>query len=196
MLKDGYHAVPRGKLAAVVTTLEMRQRADPRPEAAGADWQLRHVVRPEPGWYRELYRQVGEQWLWFSRLKLSADALAAVIGDPGVQVYALSAAGRDQGLLELDFRTAGECELAFFGLGPGLIGSGAGRWLMNRAIARAWAAPIGRFWVHTCTLDHAGALDFYCRSGFTPVSRQIEIADDPRADGVLPERAAPQIPRL
>ena len=65
---------------------------------------------------------------------------------------------------------------------------------MNAAIDRAWSQPIRRFWVHTCTLDHPGAIAFYMRSGFRPFRRQIEIADDPRLSGVLPESAAPHIP--
>jgi hypothetical protein len=67
---------------------------------------------------------------------------------------------------------------------------------MNRAIEQAWAHPIRRFWVHTCTLDHAGALAFYVRSGFVPYRRQIEIADDPRILGEAPRTAAPHVPIL
>ncbi len=59
---------------------------------------------------------------------------------------------------------------------PKFVGSGAGRWMMNRAIERAWSQPIRRFWVHTCTLDHPAAVAFYIRSGFVPFRRRIEIA--------------------
>ena len=103
---------------------------------------------------------------------------------------------RDVGLLELDFRTEGEVELAFLGLVPGFIGQGAGRFLMNEAIARAFARPIRRFFVHTCTLDAPGALAFYLRSGFTPYKRAIEVADDPRLLGFLPRESAPHVPVL
>jgi hypothetical protein len=43
-------------------------------------------------------------------------------------------------------------------------------------------------------LDHPDALAFYIRSGFRPFRRQIEITDDPRLTGVLPETAAPHVP--
>jgi len=59
-----------------------------------------------------------------------------------------------------------------------------------------WARPIGRFWVHTCTLDHPNALAFYIRSGFEPIERQVEIAEDPRIAGILPREVAPQIPLI
>ena len=86
------------------------------------------------------------------------------------------------GLLELDFRQDGACELTFFGVVPEAIGIGAGRFLMNRAIERAWgrAPRIGRFWVHTCTNDHPDALAFYIRSGFVPYARGVECYPDPR----------------
>ncbi len=195
-LPDGYTDVPAGKLATVVTSLVMQAPPSPRPEPDPAPWVLRPMPAPPLDWYRDLYRRVGEDWLWFSRLRMADGALAAIIHAPAVEVFALSVDGRDEGLLELDFRDAGACELAFFGVTAGQLGTGAGRWLMNRAIERAWAHPIGRFWVHTCTLDHPGALPFYIRSGFVPTRRQIEIADDPRLLGEAPRGAAPHIPIL
>lgn len=75
-----------------------------------------------------------------------------------------------------------------------LIGTGAARFLMNRALERAWSRDVRRVRVHTCTLDHPSALAFYQRSGFRPFRRQIEIADDPRLDGVAPRTAAKHVP--
>jgi GNAT superfamily N-acetyltransferase len=120
--------------------------------------------------------------------------LTAIIHSPLVEVYALEHEGRDEGLLELDFRDAGQCELAFFGVTAKLIGSGAGRWLMNRALELAWSRPVGRVWVHTCTFDHPAALAFYQRSGFRPFRRQVEVADDPRLDRTAPRDVARHVP--
>lgn len=193
MLPDGYSDVPPGKIAAVVTHLQMTQRPPPRVER-DERWTLRHVERPDPDWFRDLYRRVGEEWLWFSRLRMSDAELRAIVQAQGVDVYALEHDGRDEGLLELDFRCADECELAFFGVTAQLIGTGAGRWLMSRALELAWSKPIRRFWVHTCTFDHPSALAFYQRAGFTPFRRQIEISDDPRTDGTSPRSVARHIP--
>ncbi|WP_212525800.1 GNAT family N-acetyltransferase [Actibacterium sp. MT2.3-13A] len=196
-LKNGFYDVPPGKLAAVVTHLEMRARVPLRPAGAPEGVTLTRVQAPAADWYRALFRAVGaEDWLWFSRLVMAEEALAAILRDPRVEVYALRAGGADKGLLELDFRQEGECELAFFGLASELIGGGVGRWLMNRAIEMAWRPGIARFHVHTCTLDSPQALPFYIRSGFVPWRRQVEIADDPRLTGLLPETAAPQVPIL
>jgi GNAT superfamily N-acetyltransferase len=193
ILPDGYSNVPAGKIAAVVTHLEMSERPALRGDPEGA-WTLRKEPSPDLDWFRNLYRRVGEEWLWFSRLQMADAELAAIIRSPMVDVYALVHEDRDEGLLELDFRDAGQCELAFFGVTADLIGGGAGRWLMNRALELAWSRPVQRVWVHTCTLDHPSALAFYQRSGFRPFRRQIEIADDPRLDGTAPRSAAKHVP--
>jgi len=196
-LEDGFYDVPPGKLAAVVTHLEMRAKAPLRPVPEPQGLGLERKEAPGVDWYRALFRKVGaEDWLWFSRLVMDEAALRAILQDPLVEVYALREGGADKGLLELDFREEGECELAFFGLASDLIGRGVGRWLMNRAIDLAWRRGITCFHVHTCTLDSPQALPFYMRSGFVPVRRQVEIADDPRLTGLLPESAAPQVPLL
>lgn len=195
MLSDGFHDVPLGKLATVVTHLEMRAPAARRPVPAPKGLQLRRITAPTVDWYRDLFTRVGgHDWLWFSRLNMARDTLAALLADPHVEIHALEQDGKAEALLELDFRQPGECELAFFGVTSELIGSGAGRYLMNQAIDLAWAHPISRFHVHTCTLDHPGALGFYRRSGFAPIRQQIEIAPDPRVDGALPDTAGPHVP--
>jgi GNAT superfamily N-acetyltransferase len=186
--------IPAGRIAAIVTSLEMFARPPARPERTDNDFVLEHVVRPDLAWFRNLFRRVGESWLWVSRLQLPDAELAAIIHDPAVEVFVLKSGMAEAGLLELDFRTADECELSFFGLTSELVGSGAGRWLMNRAIARAWSRPIRRFWVHTCTFDHQDAPAFYVRSGFRAYRRQVELMDDPRLSGLLPRTAAPHIP--
>jgi GNAT superfamily N-acetyltransferase len=194
VIPDGYHDIEDGKVASVVTHLQMFEKPPLRPEADGAGWTLTRLPQPDAGEYLALYRAVGTDWLWFSRLFMPEGELAATIGDPKVEVYRLDAPGGEVGLLELDFRQDGECELAYFGVSKGLIGGGAARWMMNRAIKRAWSQPIGRFWVHTCSLDHPGAPAFYMRSGFTPFRRQIEVADDPRLVGKAPADSAPHVP--
>ena len=67
---------------------------------------------------------------------------------------------------------------------------------MEHALDKAFAHPIKRFFVHTCTLDSPQAVGFYIRSGFTPYARAIEVMDDPRMNGPLAKTAAPQIPMI
>ncbi|WP_320179059.1 GNAT family N-acetyltransferase [Roseovarius pacificus] len=195
MLEDGLHTVPAGYTASVVTHLEMCAEAAQRPEA-DLPLELARVTAPDPDWYLGLFRKVGAPWLWFGRLVMDQDELRRILSDERVHVYVIGDGTDEVGLLELDFRQHGDCELAYFGLAPEAVGGGAGRWLMNRAIRLAWAEGIARFHVHTCTLDHPAALDFYRRSGFTPYAREIEIAPDPRLSGLLAEDTAPQAPLI
>jgi GNAT superfamily N-acetyltransferase len=194
--QNGYHDLPAGKVAAVVTYLEMTERPVARPAPADPALSLRRVENPDLAWYRDLYRRIGSDWLWFSRLVMPDAELRAIISHPLVEVHALSRDGRDEGLLELDRREPPEIELAFFGLTAGMVGTGAGRWLMAQAMELAWRHAPRRFWVHTCTLDHPAALPFYVRSGFTAYKRAVEVADDPRILGALPASAAAWLPLI
>ncbi|WP_326525900.1 GNAT family N-acetyltransferase [Sphingomonas sp.] len=184
------------QVATIVTTLEMRARPRPRPLP---DSRLRLAAwdRPSPDKYRALFARVGAPWLWFSRLVMDDARLLSIIHDPDVSILAvLDPAGIEVGMLELDFREPGQCELSYFGLVPELVGQGQGRWLMGHALARAWRKGVERVWVHTCTLDHPRALGFYRAAGFVAVTRKVETFDDPRVTGVLPADAAPHVPLL
>ncbi len=195
-LSRGFHPVPDGHLAAVVTHLEMTA---PPAGLAAPDWRDARLVPlgpPDPAAYRRLFRAVGADWLWFSRLRMPEAALVAVLSDPAVDAFVLRRDGADIGLLELDFRAGTEAELAFLGLVPEAAGQGLGRALMAEALRRAWARPIRRLTVHTCTLDSPAALPFYLQWGFTPFRREVEVTPDPRLTGDLPRGAAPQIPVL
>src|SRR4029077_6801586 len=68
-LKDEFTQVAPGQISAVVTHLEMRTKLPLRREhAKQGEYALRRQTEPELGWYRELYRRVGQDWMWFSRL--------------------------------------------------------------------------------------------------------------------------------
>ncbi|SEM49104.1 Ribosomal protein S18 acetylase RimI [Sphingomonas gellani] len=192
----GLVPLPDDQVATIVTTLEMRRRPPLRPLPSSP---LRLVAwpSPRPDTYRGLFRRVGAPWLWFSRLAMDDRTLLSIIHDPAVQVFAaVDRAGIEVGMLELDFRTAGEAEISYFALVPELAGRGVGRWLMAEALARAWRPDVTRVWVHTCTLDHPSALGFYRAQGFRAIRRTVETFPDPRAIGLLPSDAAPRIPYL
>lgn len=195
MMTNGIHDVPAGKVAMVVTHLEMTSPVQPRERALPNGITFRQVD-PDLAWYRDIFDRVGADWMWYGRRKMDDAKLLAILNDPRVAFYTLQNDGQDEALLELDFRKEGECELGYFGLTKALIGSGAGRFLMDQAIRLAWATPIQRFHLRTCTLDSAQALDFYRRSGFTAYMRKIEIDDDPRISGILPESAASHVPLI
>ena len=192
----GLTPVADDQLATVVTALEMAQRPRPRPLPA-SPFRLVHWPAPDSERYRILFRRVGGPWLWYSRLAMDEERLRAVLDDTGIEVYAaVDRAGIEIGMVELDFRTEGNCGLAYFGLIPELAGKGHGNWMMGHTLALAWRKEVRRVWVHTCTLDHPAALGFYRRHGFTPYKRTQETFPDPRLLGLLPLETAPQIPVL
>ncbi len=183
--------VPPGSIAAIVTHLEMVARPNTLPPKSAPGLSLRRVPEPPLDWYRRLHRNIGEEWLWFSRLMMRDDQLAEVIHHPNVAVYALRDGEQDVGLLELDWRQAPECEIAFFGVLPGAIGRGAGASLMGEAQRITFDEERAtRLWLHTCTLDHPRALPFYLAHGFTAFRREVEIAPDPRLSGNVRRNAA------
>ncbi|HEV2747676.1 MAG TPA: GNAT family N-acetyltransferase [Allosphingosinicella sp.] len=184
--------LPPGHVGAVVTYLEMTDRPKLRPLPSSP---LRLKPWPEitPAQYRRLFARIGARWLWFSRLAMDDEALAAKIGE----VHAiLDRAGTEIGMIELDFGEPGQCLIAFLGLVPELAGKGHGGWLFAQTLALAWRRDIGRVHVHTCTLDHPAALPAYLKAGFTAYQRAFESFPDPRLAGLLPAEAAPQVPLL
>ncbi len=183
-------------VATIVTTLEMRARPPRRPIPA-SPLRLVHWATASTEAYRTLFKRVGAPWLWYSRLAMDDARLVETIAEPTRRVFAVAdARGIEVGLLELDFRLGDTAEIAYFALVPELAGQGHGRWLMAQALAFAWDPGIGCVRVRTCTLDHPSALNFYRAQGFVATMRTIETFADPRALGLLPPDAAPQIPYL
>jgi GNAT superfamily N-acetyltransferase len=193
----GVQRVPPGHIATIVTCLEMRAPPPPAPPVKSA-LVLRHWPAPvDVAAYLALFRAIGQPWLWQGRLRATPAATAAVLDADTTEVHvACRRDGSPQGLIELDFSTPGQCELVYFGLVPGLTGAGHGAWLMAHALRRAWRPGINRLWVHTCDLDHPGALSFYQRMGFVPYERWVEVYTDPRSVGLYPPDTAPRVPLL
>ena len=194
MIQDGYTELPPGKIASVVTYLQMLKPPDAPPAPENPAFQLRHHAKPDLNGYRQLFRDVGQNWFWFSRLQMDDDTLRAIIHSPHVDVFALEVDGRAKGILELDRRGMPDIEIAFFGVTEDLVGHGAGHYLMDRALTAAWSHRPKRVWVHTCSLDHPRALGFYRKAGFAAYKRAIEVADDPRLNGTMTRTVAPHVP--
>jgi N-acetylglutamate synthase-like GNAT family acetyltransferase len=192
-LPDGYYELPKGKLANVVTCLEMLSKPPAKDTSLPSGFSLRRFSSADLATFRALFKAIGENNMWFSRLFMPDEKLAGILDNPQIESYALCKNENPIGLLELNFAEMPNCELAFFGLTPDTIGSGLGRTLMNIAITKVWEKPISRFWVHTCHFDHPAAVGFYKRSGFTPYSLMVEIHDDPRQTGHMAKTASPNV---
>ncbi len=188
----GLQSLPRGMIGAVVTYLEMTRRPEPIAVPASS-LTLERWPEKNAGAYRDLFRKVGARWLWFSRLQMDDETLVAAMGE----VHSvLDQDGQAVGLLELDFRMAGDCLIRFLGLVPELSGRGHGHWLFANTLRLAWREDVERLRVNTCSLDHPAALPSYLKAGFVPYGRAFESFPDPRLAGLLPMDCAPQIPVL
>jgi GNAT superfamily N-acetyltransferase len=193
-LNNGYYDLPQGKLVNLVTCLEMRKP----PAVAPVTWPAGYTLVPakpdDLAAYRAVFKAVGQDLMWFSRLIMTDAQLAGILGNPEIESLILMKAGQPVGLLELNFTAMPDCELAFFGLVPSEVGGGIGRLLMQEGLYRGHVRQCARIWVHTCHYDHPKALSFYQKAGFTPFKLMIEVHDDPRLSGHLPRDAAPHVP--
>jgi GNAT superfamily N-acetyltransferase len=176
----------------VVTYLEMTtapaRAARPAPRGG---LEVRHARAPSLSFYRYLYAAVGEPWTWTVRRWLGDSELAAILNDPQVEVNVLWVSGVPAGYAELDRRVPPEIEIGYFGLVPEFIGQGLGGYLLDWAIHHAWRKRPRRLWLHTCDLDHPGALGFYQRSGFRIYDRRTSTQELP-PDMALP-RGSPAL---
>ncbi|MDP6775031.1 MAG: N-acetyltransferase [Rhodospirillales bacterium] len=175
------------RIDTVVTFLEMKRPPAAAPPEAPMDYvTIKLEEAPSVEFYRHLYDAVGAPWLWYERRLLDDEELAAIIGDPGVEVYVLRAGGAVAGYSELDLRTPPDIDIAYFGLMPRFIGRRLGPYLLGWTVARAWARRPTRLLVNTCTLDHPKALVLYESFGFKGYKIAARSFDDPRQTGVMP----------
>src|SRR5437762_2566073 len=110
-IPDGYTDVRPGKIASIVTYLDMSKSPVAPPLPGKPTWQLQQHAKPELNWYRALFRAVGQDWLWFSRLQMDDDTLREIIHDPRVDVFSFLIEGQEKGILELDRRHSPDIEL-------------------------------------------------------------------------------------
>ena len=180
---NGYTDIPNSKVANIATYLEMVGRPALRP-VPDTGLTLTAMSQPDLARYKAIFKAIGEEWLWFSRLTMSDEELGKAINNPAIEIFTVQKDGADIGLLEIELGDGETMELGYFGLAESAIGTGAGRFMMDYAIRRVFDHHgAKRFFVHTCTMDSPQALAFYIRSGFVPYKRAIEVADDPRLSG-------------
>lgn len=165
-----------------VTYLEMGSPPGGPAPPAPAGMTLRRVVDADLDQYRALYRRVGDPWQWVARRLLRDAELRAIFEHPRYELWQAESGDGPIGFAELDRREPPDVEIRYFGLVEEWIGRGAGRWLLRAMIDRAWAeADTRRVWLHTCELDHPGALAFYQRGGLVPYHEEVEDWVDPTA---------------
>jgi len=171
------HFLPPGyRLIPVRTTyLEMRSRPQTEPVALPESCAVERWEKPDTNAYRDLFSAVGGEWGWSGRLILKENELQAVLQAQANEIYRIFVAGQTAGFAELDLAIAGQAEISYFGLLPGFIGRGLGKFFLDWTIRKAWEGGTERVWLHTCQYDHAGALAVYLKAGFSVFKKQIEM---------------------
>ena len=152
---------------AVRTYLEMTNPADldgaasPSPGAI-----VERVEACPPAVWRRLYTEVGQPYHWVDRLGWTDAEITAYLADPALELWLLRDEGETGGYFELRAHPDGAVEVAYFGLLPAFVGRGLGKFMLTRAVERAWAKGATRVWLHTSSLDHTSALSNYLARGF------------------------------
>jgi GNAT superfamily N-acetyltransferase len=178
------------------THLEMRAPSALRPALRiPGDLLLLRAGIPSPELGRFLYTAVGGDWYWRERLSWSYAKWLTWLSRPEIETWMALESGTPAGYFELEAQPEGSVEITYFGLLPRFTGKGIGGYLLTQAVDRAWhlRPSVRRVWVHTCTLDHAGALPNYLARGFTVFKEeeyQVELPE--QAPGPWPGAQRPR----
>jgi GNAT superfamily N-acetyltransferase len=147
--------------------LEMLSPEALRPKhTTDPDFRMLETAVPQPLFNKYLYALVGRDWHWIDKLRWTDEQWQEYATDPGLRTWVAYKGGTPAGYFELQKQPGDNIEIAYFGLTPDFIGQGFGGALLTEAITQAWAWEASRVWVHTCTLDHPGALANYQARGF------------------------------
>lgn len=171
------------KVRVVTSHLEMTDPREHRPgRPAGPGAAIRHARVACPELNRFLYTAVGGGWYWVDRLDWTYERWMRWLGRPEVETWVLYDEETPAGYFELELQALGSVEIAYLGLIPRFVGRGLGGALLSVAIGRAWEIGGRRVWVHTCTLDHPGALRNYLARGFRLFQEEeseVELPETP-----------------
>ncbi len=164
----------------VRTYLEMNRASelvgDEGVEPANA--RIERIGRCAPAFYRFLYNEVGQHWNWIDRAAWTDERIAQHL-EGAVTIWVLFLGGDAAGWFELVEHDDRSIEIAYFGLFEHAIGRRIGPWMLGRAVREAWSFGATRVWLHTCTLDHPGALAMYLKRGFVKTSEETYRAEIP-----------------
>ena len=124
---------------------------------------------------RFLYQWVGENWEWQEKLAWSDGQWQAYAERDELRTWLALHRGSPAGFYELERQPADTVEIKYFGLAQPFIGKGFGGYMLSHALQSAWDwAETRRVWVHTCTLDHPGALSNYQARGMILFKTEVE----------------------
>jgi GNAT superfamily N-acetyltransferase len=164
------------EIDAVRTHLEMTEPPHERRLFPDASCRLERARTCPASFYRYLYAEVGRPWHWLDRLPWSDELIVAHLSQKGLEIWMLYCDGAPAGFAELKRDADLSVEIAYFGLLPDFIGRRLGGAFLSAVLAEAWRPGTVRVWLHTCTLDHPGALPNYLARGFRVFREEPYVA--------------------
>lgn len=123
--------------------------------------------------YRKYYYGVGEKYYWLDRMVMPDEELLDKINALNVDIYVFYINETTAGYIEF-LKEEKYIEIVYFGLLPGFIGKGLGKYFLQWVIAKAWSYKPQWIQLNTCTLDHPNALSTYKKAGFIEVRTEIQ----------------------
>ncbi|MEM7283849.1 MAG: GNAT family N-acetyltransferase [Pseudomonadota bacterium] len=155
--------------------LEMKSPAGLVAKPPVTDLQVNEVRIDSFPLNKFLYEYVGKPWGWVDKLVWTDEQWRQWVEQPGLRTWVAYHLGAPAGYFELHKPSSEQVEIAYFGLARNFIGLGFGGYLLSSAIQNAWEwGNVRRVWVHTCTLDHPGALKNYQARGFEIYKTETE----------------------
>ena len=125
---------------------------------------------------RDLYQSIGREWYWADRYDWYLSQWNDRIGKLNVSLWVMYKENEPLGYYELELQQNDNVEISYFGLLPGLIGQGLGKYMLMDAFRRSFDdLDASRIWLHTCTLDHPQALSNYQSRGMRIYKKKSDI---------------------
>lgn len=157
--------------AVTVIFLEMHEATDLPHILENTSFEL--LPKPiDVNEYRKYYYGVGEKYFWLDRMVMPDEELSQKINAANVDIYIFKVNNEAAGYIEF-IKEEKFVEILYFGLLPGFIGKGYGKYFLQWVTAKAWSYQPGWIQLNTCTLDHPNALSTYKKSGFNEVRTEI-----------------------
>ncbi len=117
------------------------------------------------------YKQIGKKHQWVDRLVWQDKNWMDYVSNKNLKTFILQKKEDLIGYFELIFNN-NDCEIAYFGILEEYIGRGYGGFLLSEAIKIGFKNA-NRIWVHTCSLDHANAIENYKSRGMKVFKTEI-----------------------
>ena len=154
--------------------LEMILKSDNFNQDSVSKLNIIRAEKPTNEFYKFLFKSLGREWGWTSRLIITDEELSNILNDEKIEIYVLYIQGVPAGYFELNRKIGNEIELSYFGLFKQFIGKGYGKLFIQYVIDKALSYKPDRFWLHTCEYDHSSALKLYQKNGFTIYDERVD----------------------